>query len=289
MIGRNKNRQTDITGSSRESGEQIRGYLYAVIERELKKDESEIDYELIEECSDCDAYLTGSDVPLSEEEYQAAILKIKSLAKTGQETGNAAKKTRVHPRKRILLRILVAMLAVILLLGSSIVIILASQGETAYDFITAYIDKIKQMKAGDTLEYGNITLIKGEERATYSSLEEAVASLDMDILYPTYLPDGIRVERVSVTYFGEKSGNRIQFITNDRLTCQYGINDRVISPPDQFFNPETYEVGGVTYYIILSDEKYEATAVRNGFEYHIASTNHDTLIAIINGLKKIQK
>lgn len=82
MNGKKKNRQEELPAGTRGREAELRGYLYALIEQELEKGDA-ADEGLIRECSEYDAYLTGADTPLSEEEYQAAMVKIKSLAAHG--------------------------------------------------------------------------------------------------------------------------------------------------------------------------------------------------------------
>ena len=57
--------------------DQIRAWLFAIIAAEIEKPEGQEDQELIDECLECEAYLSGSEIALSEEEYRTGLAEIK--------------------------------------------------------------------------------------------------------------------------------------------------------------------------------------------------------------------
>ena len=60
--------------------DQIRVWLFAIINQELEKPEGQEDVELIGECLECEMYLVGSESTLTEMQYLAGLAEIKKRA-----------------------------------------------------------------------------------------------------------------------------------------------------------------------------------------------------------------
>ena len=178
--------------------EQIRAWLFAIIDQELDKPEGQEDTELIRECSECEMYLSGSENTLTEAQYLAGLAKIK------QHTASMNEKKAHKPRVwRRLPALLAAVLALIVLSAGAVA---AASGSPAWEFITTNIQEILGMSPGDTLESDKVTLVKGDLVAEYDSVEEALKAGGFEgILYPTELPEGVKIERVVYTNDGEEN------------------------------------------------------------------------------------
>ena len=148
------------------TNEQIRAWLFAIIDQELDKPEGEEDTELIRECSECEMYLSGSEDTLTEAQYLAGLAKIKQRA--ASMDSKKANKPRVWRR---LPALLAAALALIVLSAGAVA---AASGSAAWEFITTNIQQILGMEPGETLEGDKVTLVKGDLVAEYDSVEEAL-------------------------------------------------------------------------------------------------------------------
>ena len=187
--------------------EQIRAWLFAIIDQELDKPEGQEDTELIRECSECEMYLSGSENTLTEAQYLAGLAKIK------QHTASMNEKKAHKPRVwRRLPALLAAVLALIVLSAGAVA---AVNGSPAWEFITTNIQQILGMEPGDTLESDKVTLVKGDLVAEYDSVEDALKAGGFEgILYPTELPEGVKIERIIQTIEGDNDKYSITFILN---------------------------------------------------------------------------
>ena len=285
-MGKISNRKMD--DQPKDSAEKIRGWLYAIIENELNKDEEQIDYELIQECSDLDAYLTGNESPLSEEEYQQALQQIRSKTMTKQTESSNSKVVSPKKTKRWSIRVALVAAAVLVVMFSAITVAAISQGRSVSEFISANIKEFLGLDIGDSIEGENITLIKGETTAEYSSIEEAVNALELDILYPTAMPKDAKVEKIILTNYGDPDIYTIVFIANKPDEYRFQISNEILTNPQNWQNATKHEINGVTFYMLPVNGGYQAVAHQNGFEYQVFATNMDDLLIIVNEMKGLK-
>ena len=141
----NKFYEKDISkfDPSKASAEEVRKWVYAVIDAELEKDPEEIDYDLLEQCAKLEAELPDMDFEISESEYAAGLERIKALAPAPEykETKILKPKKKIKKSVRII-AILAASLAVLLL---SVTIGAAVQGKPVMQFISENIQAILGM------------------------------------------------------------------------------------------------------------------------------------------------
>lgn len=261
--------------------DQIRAWLFAIIEHELDKPEDQQDLELIYECSECEACLRGSESTLTKEQYLAGLAEIKQRAQG--TNGKKARKPRICRRLGVLL---VAALALIVL---SVGAVAAVGGSAAWECITSSAKQILGMDPGDTLENEKVTLIKGDLVAEYDSVEQALKAGGFEgVLYPTELPEGVRIERVVESYV-DKIQYHISFVFNTTLYSYRIISydeasiENVESTKTQTFNNRIYHIS------YLSDVKqYQAACYHNGHEHIVMASNYDALINFINCLEEVK-
>ena len=160
-----KSREKDLSrfDPTNASDDQIRMWLFAIIDAELEKSDDEIDEELIRECSDCEAYLSHSNADITDAEYAAGLAKIKEKAEALKKKSQNEKIIVFKPRKRKVARkALVIIAAVVATMILSVSVVAAFNGTNAWDFILDNIKRISTMKPGDVIEGDRITLVKGE-------------------------------------------------------------------------------------------------------------------------------
>lgn len=271
------------------SDDQIRLWLFAIIQAELEKDDAEIDEELIDECSDCEAFLSHSNPEITQEEYAIGLAKIKERAQAMQAEGSIVT-VQAKPKKRRFMRvaayILAAALAVALL---SVSVVAAFNGSAAWEFIVENIGWIWTADPGDTLDNGKVTLTKGSITAEYSSINEALQENGLnDILYPSVLPDNIIIQKINVTAMSENK-YKVTFIFSQN-EIRYGITNYQVNNYEKYATYEKYIIGNKTYYItpVNNGEKYQAVWIDKGFEYHLSYTEYNELINIISNLKGVE-
>ena len=224
------------------SDDQIRLWLFAIIQAELEKDDVEIDEELIDECSDCEAFLSHSNPEITQEEYAIGLAKIKERAQAIQADGSNVT-VQAKPIKRRFVRVafyfLAAALAVAIL---SVSVVAAFNGSAAWEFIVENIGWIWTADPGDTLDNGKVTLTKGSITAEYSSINEALQENGLnDILYPSVLPDNIIIQKINVTAMSENK-YKVTFIFSQN-EIRYGITNYQVNNYEKYATYEKYIIG----------------------------------------------
>ena len=251
----------NLSKKTAEPAEKLRAWLYATIEAELKKDEGEIDYELIRECSELDAYLTGSDTPMTEREYHNALQQIQANAAERQAERCGARVLLPKKEKRRTVRTVLIAAVVAIVMLSTVAVAAISQGL----FPAELMYRTHQ----------------------YATVEEAADALELDILYPTQMPEGVELEKIVLSAIGYNV-YEIIFITNKPTECRMSVKNEVVTDPSTWQNTTQHEANGITFYVLpLSDKEFLAIGQQNGFEYQITATNMEDLLVILNGIKPI--
>ena len=253
----------NLSKKTAEPAEKLRAWLYATIEAELKKDENEIDYELIRECSELDACLTGSDTPMTEREYRNALQQIQAKVAERQAERCGAQVLLPKKEKRRTVRTVLIAAVVAIVMLSTVAVAAISQGL----FPAELMYRTHQ----------------------YATVEEAADALELDILYPTQMPEGAELEKIVLSAIGYNV-YEIIFITNKPTECRMSVKNEVVTDPSTWQNTTQHEAGGITFYVLpLSDKEFLAIGQQNGFEYQVTATNMEDLLVILNGMKQVIK
>ncbi len=272
------------------SDDQIRMWLFAIIQAEIEKDDSEIDQELIDECSDCEAFLSHNNPEISQEDYALGLAKIKERAQAIQADGSNVT-VQAKPKKRRFVRVAVYFLAAALGIAIlSVSVVAAFNGSVAWEFITTNIQQILGMEPGDTLESDKVTLVKGDLVAEYDSVEKALKAGGFEgILYPTQLPEGVKIERIVLTNDGDENNYKINFVFNSNSTS-YRIFSYDKYRVDQLDKFEKISIQDRIYIIVPNTELgyYQAIFNYNGFDYVLTNTEYNDLLNILNTMEELQ-
>ena len=271
------------------SDDQIRLWLFAIIQAELEKDDAEIDEELIDECSDCEAFLSHSNPEITQEEYAIGLARIKERAQAMQAEGSIVT-VQAKPKKRRFMRvaayILAAALAVAIL---SVSVVAAFNGSAAWEFIVENIGWIWNANPGDLTDNGKITLIKGEMISEYDSVEDALVAGDFEgILYPTALPDGVIVSQIIQSHNGNEEKYDLSFVF-EPSEISYGVSNYELIGKENWNGATEIFLNNNVFYVVYSTDLdvYQAGCYHNGFEHILKSSNYDDLIKILSSMKEL--
>lgn len=107
-------------------------------------------------------------------------------------------------------------------------------------------------------------------------------------MYPTWLPDGIKIRKVWQTYQNSTDFDLNIVFSDNELSII--IRNYALSNPSQFPNVEVKRINGLDYYIVRQDNgKYFATCQATQYEYTLLYPNYDELIEILEGMKGLKK
>ena len=272
------------------SNEKMISLLYQIIDSELAKPNKETDIDLIAECSDLVDELSNDTHYYTDEELDA---KLKELRRRAEKTNNQPKqviKTASCTHKEIKRKIKWIGIAVAVMIATSVITISAATGQLskAWQYVSDNIQKILGLAPGDSLQEGEITVIKGTGTATYPSIEDYLRQENPDILYPSALPDKIYINKIVINQESDAMYTLLYQTTSNNLSISvsnYLQND--LSSPENYI---VYDTPYITFYIKeMSNRTFQAIGQRNGFEYYINFSDYEQLITILDNMKGMSK
>ena len=178
---------------------------------------------------------------------------------------------------------------IVLLLALTLTVIAKVNGySNAWEYVTENFQKIFGLDAGDRMNDNGITLIKQDSVVSYDSIEELLQIEGYDILYPSELPDGIVVTKISqqiidedyILYSFQFTDSNLSVVVSTR----YNISQEDLS------NDKRLDISTLTTYLVKQESGiYQAVGYDNKYEYLFYCTDYDVLIKILNGMKGIEK
>ena len=285
----NKFNRKDISSfdPTNASTEEIRKWLFAIIDAELDKAPKDRDYDLIAECSEFESELPGSGIELSESEYVAGLERI--MAQTPATEHKVTKILEPKKKTKKTVRIVAILAASNAALILSLTVAASVQGKTICQFVSDNFKSILCMDSGDKLNNNSITLVKNGEIISCTSIADAVKLIDENMLYPTYLPEGVKIEKIVATNVDEESQLKIFYITNDN-SLSITIYANSDSEHLNWENSIVYKNDFIDFYIVPTiDGNYQAVGLYNDMRYSIKHNDYDELINMLDGIKEIEK
>ena len=233
------------------------------------------DMDLIRQCSEILDERSKSD-KLNHKEICDIINKAKSEYVTIINTDNSHS---VAPQRRIrfVLKRIAIVAAAIMIMMTTTVAVAAAFGVD----ILGYLKNIANEPKGTAVDIDEFTFYNANGSKRYDSIQEMVKTENLDIMYPTLLPEGVDVEIVSLTDT-ENNQSVVQIITNDSA-----VNIQIELDTSEFHTTidTIYEHNERIYYIIL-EEHYVAVCYHKNNKYYISANNYEDLILIINNMKE---
>ncbi|MBQ9112236.1 MAG: hypothetical protein IJY08_01495 [Clostridia bacterium] len=297
------------------SDEQKRLWLFKIIDEELGKEEASRDTELLRVCMEWEASLSSSAPVMSKEEViqrledikvraaKAATAKESKDKGTGESEGSdesddpdpaSLKTAQAVPAEEIKkpkklsrpFRVIAIVAAVIILLIATLAIVAKVQDTTPWALISDNISKL--VNSGDSIDDNNVTLTKNGVSQKYSSIEEALKNGNIDIMYPSVLPEGVTIEEIYQVHNGNEDIYEIMFSSNSP-EFSLNVSNNPTTSIESLTNATIHDINGIKYYVQSKGTIYQATCIHNGFEYSIIYDNSSELIDVLEGMKVIEK
>ncbi|MBE6676985.1 MAG: hypothetical protein E7594_09130 [Ruminococcaceae bacterium] len=266
----------DPTGAS---DEQVRAWLFALIDAEVQKDKA--DEELILACSECESYLAHDGGEITEEEYARGLALIKQKAASRAPVRKIIKSNH----GRVLWRVLLVAAIVLLICSLSVGTSLANSGSPAWNFLMQHLDWLAESKPGESIDGDKVSMSKSELEAQYASIDEARQNSGFaGMLYPTRLPEGTTIERILLIK-DNGTAMHLTFVFSDGQVS-YSISNYDSTGMSNGENAEVLTVGDKTcYYVYVeSVNLHQACIYKDGYEHHVTTHDYDLLIDFIQGL-----
>lgn len=247
----------------------------AIILLETSKDYKKMDSDLVTECVDFLMELEGKE-RFTKEEIEQRVKEIPFKGKVAALNSYAKKKLRA---KRI--AVIAAVLAVLITLFGIFAI---GSGDTVTEFFRKVGDSVHELLNGGPQEYDNITFYKNEEMKTYSSIENLVKDEEIEILYPTWLPNGEKI--IEISYLIEKD-TEMYLLSSNEPYHSISIEINTDLAEDYKLNCIQKEIEGIVVYYEKTPQFIQANFVYKNNYYIVNSDTEDNLFRIIENLKEI--
>lgn len=287
----NSNELLGFLDSDRITNEQKIAILNHMIDQELEKSESEADMELIQECTAFIEELHDQKYQITDAKLESRLNAIKagkSFSENATESVGLRKSSKVLPRRRWIALVAAVITMVILASAMAMTAYARANGySNAWEWVASRVKELSDMKPGKK-EIDGITIIKGDENRTYATVEEFLQAEGLDILYPTVLPDGVKVEKIVQTFYGEGKFD-LTFVFNTS-SIQYSVYNFDLY---RFQITDAYEVIECNNYafsvLISSSGAYQANNISESYAYCISCENYDELKNIVNELEETER
>ena len=193
---------------------------------------------------------------------------------------------RFQYKRRRAYKLVGVIAAVLILITLSINVVATFYGMSGIDFIISNIDRFRNMRVGEVFESDGITLIKNGDTYKYRTIEEAVETGQLEVMYPTLLPEGITITRIELIFTGIDEQYLITFNTNSRNVLMSARNHN-ITDQNHYANYEAYETNDLIFYILEMESCYIANCQVDNLEYYVQCDNKEDLLLIIDNMKKV--
>ncbi len=158
---------------------------------------------------------------------------------------------------------------------------------TAVDFNPFnYFREVIGMGPGGTLNKGNVTLEFQDIQQEYDTVEEALQANDIEILYPTVLPEGITLETIEFSSTAS-SEEIIHFMTNSPYVGVH-VDRKTDSHPFHSY-AEEFVTEYCTFYIFddtVSPPEYYAVCFYGDYYYCVTARSYEDIVLILSNLKR---
>ncbi len=270
------------TNTYNATAEEKIGWLNYIIDNELKKPNKKIDTGLVNECLDYIDDLSGESLKLDNNEL---AIKLNEITFAGNKH-----EINIKPKKATHMMLRTAMIALILAsLFATISIIADVEGySSTWEFIAKNIKTIFKMDSGSSTDLDGVTIHKPVSTINYESMDELIEKENLDILYPTWMPEGVQIANIQKINVSATEW-QVTFIYSDTKYNIF-IRNYYLNNIEMAANREVYEYNGVKFFIKkVNDQWYQAYCQHEGFEYSFKSADYDSLIKIINNMKGLLK
>lgn len=259
---------------------QLRKKIMLIIDHELSKQNP--DMKMIEAFSAVLNEMDHGVQPLDPKEREEAIKNLKQACHEIMEkkTIDSAKPMRGRRMVRKTVAVLCTILVVFgLMLGT----VCAIGGVSPITILENIGHEIFGWEVGEPVEIEGLTFIRNGEPKQYDSIEQCLREEGLDVCYPTWLPEGVRVETILV--FSDESINEVVYKMNsDTLYISFSTQDDIEVIKNQDYILE--ELDGIVFYYTKTDELYKVKIEVSENVYSISAIDLNIIKNIIIGLKR---
>ena len=250
---------------------------------EAEKPIEEMDVSLLTTCVEFILELRGETEMLSPEEVEEKVRKIPFVDTTSLNTSPEnvkSKTTKIKSRKILLIAAITSLLITIFTFSS------IAYNWDVFAELKNRFETVANAPVNDEIEVDGISVYMYGENKDYDTLENAIKAIDLDILYPSKLPDDVVLKKITFHTFDSKEKLVFSF---DNIDFTYTILFNNVIPKEVLSDDtEKLKINDTTYYII---DMPDLDIIQIYFEYDgdlykATYNNKEDLIFVIKNLKE---
>ena len=185
---------------------------------------------------------------------------------------------------RVAKRLIIAASIILLLCGTTLTAGAALKGLSIGEYLSFVI---QNLKPGENIDKDGFTFEYLGENKQYTDIKDVLSDQNLDIMYPSVLPDGVAIEKVYLieAFSGEEKGELIVTFNDKDISCVIRNKNSVNIVPG---NLEEYTTDYLVFYIqfIIPEKRYQAVAQSNGIEYKLLCNDYEQLVTLMKGFTK---
>lgn len=252
-------------------------------DKEASKPLGEMDTEAIDAYVKILLRLQDKDTEVSSEFINEQVRKIfhpEETINTAPETVKTIKKQ--YNKKKVWL-----IAACITLLVALFSIVSGATEWNFFDFLAEKFGSVHSAPIDEDLDFNGETITINGKATTYSTVDKALKSEKIDVLYPSVLPDGSKITELVFNENGDIKEMSYIF-DNPNLFSDIYFNTE-ISQAEKEMSTEIMEINSITCYICEMEDisTTQITFEYEGNAYTFTHTDKAVLIETIKNLKEI--
>lgn len=258
--------------------------LNKLIDLELEKERPNMEF-----INECNVFLDKIEKGEYEPTSKKKRYELKKLYRKCRRTFNNNKRSvtdREH-QSNLAFRRAPAIVCICLLLLAIPITVAAVNGISPIEIIAGLGEKIFSWSTDLPVEIDSMTFIRNGQSTHYDTIEDCINQENLEIYYPSWLPEGIAVE--SIIMLSTIEGEQLIIKFNDE-TLNISINLYSSKNKINYNNIERYkkiEVNDITAYYEILENRYYVTTELKGYQYYITATDYNTIKNILKGLQKV--
>jgi len=261
-------------------------YIMKLIDEELDKDDC--DMELIDRYNAILDEIDGPNYAPDPERKKQTLAELDRAYKEAASKHEKLERNSVKIKRRFnFLNWKIAVAACLCFIVVTPLAVSAFSGTNPVELIASLGRRIFQMEENTPYNYGEMTFIRNGESQTYESIQECLKQENIDILYPSWLPDGTKIESVRVT--NNPDGDIVLFqFNNDFIMLSAELYTIDLSV---YINSDKYKLetlNGIECYIESSEaiSYYNVIFVQDNCTYNMSIKDIEILPLIMENLKQ---
>lgn len=250
---------------------------------ELMKPIDKIDGDLIDATVDWSLRLQNKDVTLSTEEIEKMVSMIPFDDTEELETNGEVPNSRKVLKKNKVLFIA----AVIAILVTLLTIVSVAFEWNIFEELKNRFGTVADMPVNEEMVVDGKTVIMYGDFEKYKTIEDALKSRSIDVLYTEDLPNEIYIEKI--VYYNENNTNKLSYVMNNKTLVFNIVFNQGISESIQNMYETIIVNNWVCYVCTMPDlNQTQLYFEYEGNTYYFSYTDKQELIGIVENLKELE-